>query len=164
MFKWLISFASLSLDGWADIAEMVTAFGVVFLFAQIFLARRDSKIGLITGMTEQMLEIDRSLIEYPEMRQYFGGGEEPAPADTERARAIAYALANSLDHVVNHFGLMDRKARTAWDAYIKEVYEKSPVLEATLDEHPAWWPYLQDKIAELSPSTPTRAPATSASP
>jgi hypothetical protein len=140
--------ATLSLGDLADIAEIVTALGVVLLFAQLILARRDSKIGLVTGMTEQMLEIDRALIEYPEMRQYFGGKTAPAPCDTERARAIAFALANSLDHVVNHLGLMDCKAKRAWTAYINELHQNSPVLAETLKAHPDWWPYLQSKIAE----------------
>jgi hypothetical protein len=163
----------LSLNGWADIAQMITAIvagltllvaaaGAAFVIWQINEAREDTKIGLVTGMTEQMLEIDRALIEYPTMRKYFGGNADPGDDGTEeseRANAIAFALANALDHVVNHLHLMEERAGDSWDDYIWNLHDTSPVFTRTLTTHKAWWPYLQAKVA-TKPSAATRARAT----
>jgi hypothetical protein len=155
----LIVLGHLSLRDLADLGEIFTgifsALAVVSLalvWIQVKDARGEAKIGLITGMTEQMLEVDRSLIEYPEMRRFFSNGDIPGPDEKERARAIAFSLANSLDHVVAHSALMDVISVNAWNAYIKELHEKSPVLADTLAAHPAWWPYLQTKITNLKSS------------
>jgi hypothetical protein len=169
----LISFASLSLNGWADLAQIATALiaglalslaaaSALFVWFQIKHAREETRIGLGTGMTEQMLEVDRALIEYPTMRKYFGGNADPGDDGTEeseRANAIAFALANALDHVVNHLRLMDPVARDSWDDYIWNLHDTSPVFTRTLTTHKAWWPYLQAKVA-TKPSAATRARAT----
>jgi len=169
----LIPFSSLGLDGWGSIAEAVTAFiacvGFVlaivsagFVRQQIIDARRETEIGLVTGMTEQMLEIDRALIEYPTQRKYFDRGIEPpddGSEESERATTIAFALANALDHVVNHLFLMDEASERAWNDYIWNLHEVSPVFRRVLDTHRAWWPYLQKRVVT---STPRRDRATSA--
>ncbi|HEU5104473.1 MAG TPA: hypothetical protein VFU11_01400 [Solirubrobacterales bacterium] len=142
----------LSLDGWADLAVIVTGLGVLFLFYQVRQARRDSEVELVSGMTTMMLEIDRALIEYPEMRQYIGGGKALPKSDEteqerERALAVLTTLANVLDHVVFHLGYMNEKSQRAWSAYIIETHTKSPVLRDLLKEHPEWWPGLQGHIS-----------------
>jgi hypothetical protein len=161
------------LNGWADLAEIATALiaalalslaaaSALFVWFQIKHAREETRIGLVTGMTEQMLEIDRALIEYPTMRKYFGGGQAPADDGTEeseRANAIAFALANALDHVVNHLHLMEKRAIDSWDDYIWNLHDTSPVFTRTLATHKTWWPYLQGKIA-TKPSAATQARAT----
>jgi hypothetical protein len=100
-------------------------------------------------MTKMMLEVDRALIEYPEMRQYVGGGKAASKdAGTERERALALltTLANVLDHVVFHLQYMNEKSQTAWSTYIIETHTNSPVLQDLLEEHPDWWPGLQAHI------------------
>lgn len=159
----MIPLAELSLRQWADIGEIATGAAAVaavlialvsayFVRRQVLQARDDSKIGLITGMTEQLLEIDRALIRYPKMRKYFGESVPPkndASKESERAHALAFAFANALDHVVTHFPLMDRDAREAWDDYIRNLDLTSPVFAQTLEAHDKWWPRLQRKVWEL---------------
>jgi hypothetical protein len=161
----LISFASLGLDGWADIAQMITAIvagmtllvtavGAVLVLLQIKGARQETKIGLVTGMTRQMLEVDRALVEYPTMRKYFGGNADPEDDGTdesERAHAIGFSLANALDHVVSHLHLMEKRAGDSWDDYIWNLHDTSPVFTRTLTTHESWWPYLQAKVATKPP-------------
>jgi hypothetical protein len=139
----------LSLDGWADIAEMVTGAGVLLVLYQVYQARRDSEVQLVTDMTTMMLEVDRALIEYPEMRPYIGGGREVPDdgAERERAFAICTALANALDHVVFHLDYMNEDSQTAWRIYIAETYLGSPVLRKLMLDHPYWWPGLQGQIS-----------------
>jgi hypothetical protein len=140
----------LSLDGWADLAVIVTAFGLLLVLRQIGQARRDSEVELVSGMTTMMLEIDRALVEYPKMRQYVGGGKTLPTGDmTERERALAVltTLANVLDHVVFHLGYMNEKSQRAWSAYITQTHTNSPVLRDLLEEHPEWWPGLQGHIS-----------------
>jgi globin len=148
--------AQLTLRDCADLGEIATGvfscLAIVsawFVRQQLKQSRRDSEIGLFTGMTEQMLEIDRLLVEHPEMRKYFGHSAHPAndaSEESERAHAIAFAFANALDHVVTHYPLMDDDARAAWDDYIENLHRTSPALAQTLASHRAWWPRLQRKI------------------
>jgi hypothetical protein len=142
----------LSLDQWADIAVIVTGFGVLLLLYQIRQGRRDSEVQLVTGMTTMMLEVDRALIRYPELRRYIGGGK-PAPKDRERRErvmAVSTALANALDHVVFHLNYMNDESQRAWRIYIAETYANSPALRGLLEEHPDWWPGLQRQARGLS--------------
>lgn len=128
---------------------IATGFGVLFVFGQVRQSRRDGKVQLVTGMTTMMLEVDRALIEYPEMRRYIGGGEAPPKwrkKERERALAVATALANALDHVVSHLRYMNAEGQRAWRTYITETYAKSPVLRDLLAEHPNWWPGLQRQV------------------
>ncbi len=143
----------LSLDQWADIAVIVTGLGVVLVLYQVSQARRDSEVQLVTGMTSMMLEVDRALIDYPEMRRYIGGGKK-APKknkeERERAAAVCTALANALDHVVFHLSYMNDESQEAWRIYIGETYAKSPVLRELLEAHPCWWPGLQRLVHGLN--------------
>jgi len=138
----------LPLDQWADLAVMLTGLGVFLVLYQVYQARKDSEVELVTGMTRMMLEIDRALIEYPEMRQYVGGDKTLTTEEPERGRALALltTLANVLDHVVFHLQYMNEKSQTAWSAYITETHGKSPVLRTLLEEHPAWWPGLRSHV------------------
>jgi hypothetical protein len=139
----------LSLQGWADIAVIVTGLGVLLVLYQVHQGRRDSHVQLVTGMTTMMLEVDRALIDYPEMRRYIGGGKR-APRKNkekrERAMALSMALANALDHVVLHLRFMDDEGQRAWRAYIAETYATSPVLRELLEDNPSWWPSLQKQV------------------
>lgn len=141
-----------SLDQLADIAVIATGLGVLLVFFQVRQSRRDSEVQLVTGMTAMMLEVDRALIEYPEMRRYIGGDKKPPKKrkeERERARAVCTALANALDHVVFHLGYMNAETERAWRIYIAETYAKSPVLRDLLEEHPDWWPGLQRQVRGL---------------
>jgi hypothetical protein len=167
----LNSLVCLTLSDWAALGEIATGlaslFAIViallsasFVRTQVLQGREDMKVGLITGMTEQMLEIDRALIEFPTMRKYFGDSarvENDGSEESERARAIAFALANSLDHVVTHFPLMEQDAREAWEDYIQNLHRTSPVFAQTLTENEKWWPRLQRKVWELA-EPPLKAP------
>lgn len=144
----------LSLDQLADIAVIITGLGVLLVFRQVQQARRDSEVQLVSGMTTMMLEVDRALIEYPEMRRYIGGGKAPPKKDKEerwRALAVATALANALDHVVFHLRFMNEESQRAWRIYIAETYATSPVLRDLLEEHIDWWPGLQRQVRGLNP-------------
>ena len=105
---------------------------------------------LVTGMTTMMLEVDRALIEYPELRPYFKEGTAPPESGTEhdQVQALATAMANALDHVVAHMDLMKRDARWSWECYIAHLYEQSPVFADLLEDHDNWWPYLSRLIRE----------------
>ncbi len=143
---------SISLSQLADAATVITGLGVIAVFQQIWQARHDAQVALITGMTTMMLEVDKAFIDYPEMRQYFSGGKQ-LPADeteAERARAIAMAMANSLDHVVEHLRFMKNGAQEAWGSYIHNLHKTSPVFKQLLADHGDWWPGLQKQIANNS--------------
>jgi hypothetical protein len=113
---------------------------------QVGQAARNGRVELITGMTTLILDVDRVLIEYPEMRKYFGGGDTPTDEHLERARAIGMMMANTLDHVVEHLDLMEDVTQIAWRKYIADVYKNSPILKALLNEHGEWWPGLQKQV------------------
>ena len=143
---------TISLDQLADIAVIFTGAGVLLVLYQVRQARRDSEVQLVTGMTTMMLEVDRALIEYPEMRQYIGGGQKVPKDKEERERAIAVctALANALDHVVFHMRFMNEESQRAWRIYIAETYATSPILRGLLEEHVEWWPGLQRQVRGLN--------------
>lgn len=141
----MIVFA-LSLQQWSDIGTIVGAVSVFLLLISVGQTARNSRVELITGMTTLILDVDRVLIEYPEMRKYFGGGATPSDEDLERARAIGMTMANTLDHVVEHLDLMEDETQIAWRKYISDVYKSSPVLKDLLGEHGKWWPGLQRQV------------------
>jgi hypothetical protein len=144
--------AALSLEQWAQIAEIAAGIGVLLVAIQIWIALRNSRVELITGMTALITQVDQALIDYPNMRTYFRGNVTP-PADTERegqrARAVAMTMANVLDHVIEHRWKMKRKTRNAWLTYIKEVYTESIVLQEVITENQDWWPGLQKQVSRL---------------
>lgn len=141
---------ALSLQQWSDIAAMIGVFGILVVLYQVKQARRDGQVALITGMTTMMLEIDKAFIEHPEMRQYFKNGVRPPQGSgaREEAQAFAMAMANALDHVVEHMRFMKCDTRYAWRTYIAELYEQSPVFADLLEEHGDWWPGLHREIRE----------------
>jgi hypothetical protein len=143
----------LSLDQWADIAVIVTGFGILLVLNQVRQGRRDSQVQLVTGLTTMMLEVDRALIEHPEMRRYIGGGKatpKRPKEERERALAICMALANALDHVVVHLRYMNEESQRSWRLAIAETYAKSPVFQELLEEHADWWPGLQRQVRGLN--------------
>jgi hypothetical protein len=143
--------AVISLDGLADLATIAGGIAVLLLLFQVFLAQRDGRVQLITGMTTMMLEVDKAFIEHPDMRPFFKDGAQPPETGTthEQAHAIATSMANALDHVVAHLGSMKHDARRSWEKYIADLYQQSPVFADLLERHgEAWWPYLWNMIRE----------------
>lgn len=141
---------ALSLQQCADLAAIIGVIGVLAVLYQLRQARRDGEVALITGMTTMMLEIDKTFIEYPAMRKYFKAEVRPPQGSHahEQAQAIAMAMANALDHVVEHMRYMKCDTRQAWRKYIAELYEQSPVFADLLKEHGDWWPGLQREVRE----------------
>lgn len=141
-----------SLEQLAQIGEVITSLGVVFVVVQVWLLWRNSRVELITGMTNLFAEIDRVLVENPDLQKYFGllGDSEAEPDRSSeewcRAHAVALMMANTLDHVVEHLAFLAADTRHAWKQYITELYEKSPVFRSLLEEHPDWWPGLQAQL------------------
>ncbi len=84
----------------AEIGQVVSGVGAIFVVISIFLVwkqvrqqTRDSRVELTTGMTNLISSVSQTFIEYPHMRKYFYGGEEPTDEDAELAQAIAARMA-----------------------------------------------------------------------
>jgi len=143
-----------SLQEWSQIAEIATGVGVFFVLVQVWQAARSSRVELITGLTTLIVDIDRLFIAHPGMEKHFSGRADPPEKGTdewERVHATAMAMANTLDHVVEHLGFMKRRTSKSWKAYIAEVYETSVVFKELLDEHRKWWPGLQRQVRGTHP-------------
>ncbi len=145
--------STLSLHQWSEVAAIVTVAGVGLVLLQIHQGARVARVELITGLTTLIVAIDQMFIEHPGMWRYFNENVPLPEEDTterERANAIALAMANTLDHIVEHLTHMKCRTRYSWCAYIEEVYEKSPVFRDLLDEHRTWWPGLQEQVRDLA--------------
>jgi hypothetical protein len=140
---------ALSLQDWSYVATLITVLGLFLVMFQLRQAAESSRIELITGMTTLILTVDQMFVEHPGMRKYFHDNVAPPKQskELERARAIALAMANTLDHVVGHFKPMTGRTEQAWRIYISEVHSTSPVFRALLAEHRGWWPALQEEVA-----------------
>ena len=148
--------AALSLQQWSYVAEIVAGLGVVLVASQVWLAVRNSRVELITGMTTLISGVDQAFIDHPNFRTYFRDNVDPPPeAETngEQVRAIAMTMATVLDHVVEHLRKMKWETRHAWRLYIYDVHEKSPVLRDLLIDHEGWWPGLQEHVKGSDPRT-----------
>ena len=150
---------ALSLNQWADIAQMIAGAGVALVVVQVGLGLRNSRIELVTGLTTLIADVDQVFIESPHMWKYFNDCEQAPPkGDTEgdKVRAIAMTMANVLDHIVEHQRRLRGETRESWMRYVAEVYEKSPAFRELLTEHKSWWPGLQHQIrnAAVVPCTP----------
>jgi hypothetical protein len=161
-----VSPLALSLNQWADIAQMIAGAGVALVVVQIGLGLRNSRIELVTGLTALIGEVDRVFIESPHMWKYFNDCE-PAPRkgdpEGDKVHAIAMTMANVLDHIVAHRRRLRGETRESWMRYVAEVYEKSPAFRDLLAEHETWWPGLQTQIRDAA-IVPCTSKATGARP
>ncbi len=163
---------ALSLDQVANLAQVAAGLGVFLVVIQVWQGVSNSRVGVITGLTTLITEVDQVFIGHPEIWKYFNDCEPTPPKgekEGERVRAVAMTMANVLDHIVEHRRKMKRETWESWLRYIAEVYEKSPVFREVLTEHDSWWPGLQRQVrkAAVTPCAPaktTDAPPAVASP
>lgn len=138
--------AALTLHELAEIGQFVGGIASVLVIASIYFVwkqvrqqAQNSRTELITGMTTLIVSVSQVFIEHPDMRKYFHDGAVPTDREAERARAIAVTMADAMDHVAAHLGLMDHPAEEAWKRYIGDMCDRSPILKEYLQTHRDWY-------------------------
>jgi hypothetical protein len=131
----------------AGVASILVVVSIFLVWRQVRQQAQDSRVELITGMTNLIGSVSQTFIEYPSMRKYFYGGATPTGEDVERARAIAVRMADALDHVAAHLDLMSTPTRDAWAAYINGIGDKSPILKGYVQDNKSWYgPKLREQL------------------
>jgi hypothetical protein len=144
---------ALSLNQLADAAQIAAGLGVVLVVIQVWQGVGNSRVGVVTGLTTLISDIDRVFLDLPELWKYFNDSEPTPPKgdeEGERVRVMAVTMANVLDHIVEHRRKLKRETRASWLRYVDEVYAKSPAFREVLTEHHSWWPGLQRQVRGLN--------------
>jgi hypothetical protein len=106
--------------------------GVAFVYFQFLDLRKNLDSQAYGIISQELAELNRTFVEYPEMRPYFYSGE-PLPGDElkrNRILAIADLYLDFIDNYYSQASHLDwsHYNRGGWDAFIRGSFERSQVL------------------------------------
>jgi hypothetical protein len=157
-----------------DVALAVALFGnfvlivsVILLGLQVREMTKQSSHGVratlasvYQAMNDNMLQINRLLVDRPSLRPYFYGEQElndESSEERERVEATAEPFINFIDNVLTQMPLLPSNLAQPWRTYFASVTTSSPVLCEFWKRHREW--YSEEMRALLDRLiTPARAP------
>lgn len=99
---------------------------------------KTKKIAIENQTTAQVyevgIEILKLFVDTPTLRPYFYSNQHSPIEEPERSRvfAVAEVIADHWENIVVFGTSLDEEARDAWRIYMKDVYNRSPVLREHL--------------------------------
>ena len=85
--------------------------------------------------------VQRYFIENPEYRPYFYDGKSLDALDPEyvRVSAIAEFFLHAVHNLTIHRRYMQEYPWHVWERSLRDIYNKSPILQQFLHDHPDWY-------------------------
>jgi hypothetical protein len=85
--------------------------------------------------------VQKYFIEKPEYRLYFYEGKSVDASDPEyvRVSAIAEFFLNAVHNLTIHCRYMQEYPWHVWERSLRDIHNKSPILQKFLREHPNWY-------------------------
>lgn len=136
------------------LASVVTIVGLSIIVWQAFVAAQALKVqaravGVQTwlGISQQMLDIDKQMIDHPELYPYFDEGKQIRRSDKDYPKVVYMAdmLLDFIDQFDDDYirslaGMEDNgKYWPGWDAYFADQFRRSPALCNRFEEVNEWY-------------------------
>ncbi|RLK25185.1 hypothetical protein DER29_3171 [Micromonospora sp. M71_S20] len=114
------------------------------------LSRRAHHVSTYYGVIGLFRELDKTFLEYPEIRPYFYDGkpvgdDEP---DRHRIRAAAELILDTFEWIWYRRKDLNAKGEEGWRAYIVDTFSSSPALQHHYASSASWYPGITRLIAE----------------
>ena len=127
-------------DYWQAIGQMISAFGVLLIIAQLYKARKTDENQTRWQIEQVSFSVYRTFIEFPALRPYFYSGISVPENDHALKNQVDAACEMLLDYfetIIVSTAEVDDQTETAWLAYMRSIYAKSAELKRFLREHDA---------------------------
>ncbi len=134
---------------WLQVAQSVVAIiGLPILILTLLMIWRQAQYAHHTAMSQVYQNtasdfgvLQRYFMDNPEYRPYFYDGKSIDPLDPEylRVSAIAEFLLHAVHNLTIHRRYMEEYPWYIWERSLRDIYNKSPILQRFLHEHPDWY-------------------------
>jgi hypothetical protein len=134
---------------WLEVTQSVVAIiGLPILTLTLLMIGRQAKYAHHTTMSQVyqntadgFATVQRYFMDHPEYRPYFYDGKSIDAVDPEYARisAIAEFFLHAVHNLTIHRRYMREYPWYVWEISLRDIYNKSPILQQFLQEHPDWY-------------------------
>ncbi|WP_431977223.1 hypothetical protein [Micromonospora haikouensis] len=134
---------------------LATAAIVTSLLSAVYsyrLSRKSHHIATYHGVIGLFKELDKTFIEYPEIRPYFYAGKPLALDDPQlpRVEAVAELVLDSFEWIWYRQESFDAENGGGWKAYMVDTFSSSPALQMHYAKSASWYPGITRLIADCS--------------
>lgn len=153
------------LTQWLQVAQSVVAIiGFPILILTLLMIWRQAQYTHHAAMSQvyqntanDFATVQRYFVENPEYRPYFYDGKSLDMSDPEyvRVSAIAEFFLHAAHNLTIHRRYMQEYPWHVWERSLRDIYNKSPILQQFLHEHPDW--YTDEVHRILTGRSPTRS-------
>ncbi|KXK63670.1 hypothetical protein AWW66_01520 [Micromonospora rosaria] len=114
------------------------------------LSRKAHRVATYYGVIGLFRELDKTFIEYPDVRPYFYDGK---PVDVDgptayRIRAVAELVLDTFEWIWHRQKDLDTNGEDGWRAYIVDMFSSSPALQQHYAGSTSWYPGITRLIAD----------------
>ena len=148
---------------WLQVTQSVVAIiGLPILTLTLLMIWRQAQYAHHTAMSQvyqntanDFASAQRYFMDHPEYRSYFYDGRSIDASDPEYVRVLAIAefWLHALHNLTIHRRYMGEYPWCVWERSVRDVFDKSPILQHFLHEHPDW--YTDEVHRILTGRTPT---------
>jgi len=148
---------------WLQVAQAIVAIiGLPILTLTMLMIWRQAKYAHHAAMSQvyqntanDFASAQRYFMDHPEYRSYFYDGKSIDASDPEYVRVLAIAefWLHALHNLTIHRRYMGEYPWCVWERSVRDVFDKSPILQHFLHEHPDW--YTDEVHRILTGRTPT---------
>ncbi|MEU4568282.1 hypothetical protein [Micromonospora sp. NPDC023956] len=116
------------------------------------LSRQSHHVSTYYGAIGLFRELDKTFVEYPEMRPYFYEGKPVAVDDPNRQRvkAMAEMVLDAFEWIWLRRRSLNAEGEWGWRAYIIDTFSSSPALQQHYARSDSWYPGITRLIADCS--------------
>jgi len=125
----------------AVVTAIVTAIGFTLVYWQVVQTKRTLNSATHAAIYSQEQEINELFVANPECREYFYHGRECPPGQSDRLALLSITdmVADFFEHIVQQRNHLPKGIWPAWVAYMRSVYECSPLLREQLARNRTWY-------------------------
>jgi hypothetical protein len=119
--------------------------GFIILGWGLYVNSKATGNSTVANLSTWMFEIDREFVRSPNMTPYFSEDKEIAEKDPDHGKAMALAAlhADVMDSMLSMRGYPPHEG---WDIWMKERFQRSPILRRYLSENKQYYPVLWPKF------------------
>ena len=128
-----------SSDILAVVAITASLFSAIYSYR---LSRQAHQVSTYYGAVGLFRELDRTFVEYPEIRPYFYDGKNVDDDDPNRHRvqAVAELVLDAFEWIWHRQRNLKAGGEGGWRAYIVETFSSSPALQQHYVKSTSWYP------------------------
>lgn len=138
-----------SSDVWTLVAIVISLLSAIYSY---LLSRQAHHVSTYYGAIDLLRELDKTFLEYPDLRPYFYDGKPFDVDDPNRDRVLAAAelVLDAFEWIWYRQDKLNAKSEEGWRAYTIDTFSSSPVLQQHYLASESWYPGITRLIAEGS--------------